>query len=55
MPPRADHLPEEDLRRFDYGEREIAGQVRDERFAALMAFQVERARRYYRSVDRLLP
>lgn len=49
------YLPEEDLRRFNYGEREIAGQVRDARFAALMAFQVERARRYYRSVDRLLP
>ncbi|MGD9857095.1 MAG: phytoene/squalene synthase family protein, partial [Planctomycetaceae bacterium] len=41
------YLPREDLRQFDYSADDLRGSVRDERFRALMRFQVERARRYY--------
>ena len=41
------YLPQEDLRRFDYPEADLARGVVDERFLALMRFQVERAERYY--------
>jgi squalene synthase HpnC len=38
------YLPQEDLRRFGIDESWIAGAVADERWQALMAFQVQRAR-----------
>lgn len=42
------YLPQEDLARFDYSERDIAEQAVDDRFRRLMRFQIERARILYR-------
>ena len=47
------YLPREDLKRFDYGEDEIAAGLRDERFFALMQFEVERTRSYYHRAEEL--
>lgn len=41
------YLPREDLLRFGYGIDDLRQGRRDERFRALMRFQVERARHYY--------
>jgi phytoene synthase len=41
------YLPREDLDRFGYQEEDVLNGVYDERFAALMKFQCERARGYY--------
>lgn len=43
------YLPREDLERFGYSVEELELGKRDERFRALMRFQVERARSYYES------
>jgi phytoene synthase len=49
------YLPQEDLRAFDYSEHDLhAGKI-DEHFAALMAFQAERARAYFDSGAKLFP
>ena len=45
------YLPLEDLARFGYTERDLASGVVDERFARLMRFQIERARRLYEVAD----
>jgi phytoene synthase len=48
------YLPQEDLRRFGYTEEDLrAGRV-DERFLALMRFQVARAEEYYRQSEPLI-
>ena len=45
------YLPAEEMERFGYGEADLfAGRV-DERFAALMRFQIERARQLYRDAE----
>ncbi|MBW3539707.1 MAG: phytoene/squalene synthase family protein [Planctomycetes bacterium] len=49
------YLPREDLERFGYAPADIAAGRRDERFRRLMAFEIERARGYYRSAARLVP
>jgi phytoene synthase len=41
------YLPLEDLRRFGYTEDDLAGGVADDRFRALLRFQVERTRRFF--------
>ncbi len=41
------YLPQEDLRRFGYGENDLAQGVIDERFRALMAFEIGRTRQLY--------
>ncbi len=41
------YLPGEDLDRFSYGREQLLHGERDERFRALMRFQVERARYHY--------
>ncbi len=41
------YLPQEDLRRFNYSERDLTNETMDERFIALMKFQSDRARVYY--------
>ncbi len=46
------YLPREDLDRFGYRVEDLQRGRRDDRFRALMRFQVERARRYY---DAALP
>jgi phytoene synthase len=45
------YLPAEDLRRFGYGEADLLAGVVDERFVALMRFEVERARALYREAE----
>jgi phytoene synthase len=45
------YLPLEDLKRFGYAEEDLALGVVDERFVALMRFEIERARRLYEISD----
>ena len=45
------YLPLEDLKRFGYTEEDLASSVVDERFVALMRFEIERARRLYEVSD----
>ncbi len=45
------YLPLEDLRRFGYAEADLASGVVDERFVALMRFEIERARWLYEIAD----
>lgn len=47
------YLPAEDLDRFGYGPADFRQHVRDDRFHALMEFQVDRARQYYQSAEEL--
>jgi len=47
------YLPREDLERFGYRVDDLALSRYDERFRALMRFQVERARTYYESAEPL--
>jgi 15-cis-phytoene synthase len=48
------YLPQEDLRRFNYGEGELAKETKDERFHALMKFQTDRAIQYYEKASPLV-
>jgi 15-cis-phytoene synthase len=45
------YLPLEDLAHFGYTEQDLASGVVDERFVALMRFEIERARRFYEVAD----
>jgi phytoene synthase len=45
------YLPAEDLQRFGYGEVDLFAEVVDERFFALMRFEIERARALYREAE----
>src|SRR6185437_13868692 len=47
------YLPREDLERFGYTVEDLEQGRRDERFRALMRFQVERARGYYEAAAAL--
>lgn len=49
------YLPEEDLARFGVPAEDLLRGVYNRRFVELMEFEAERARRYYRSAERLLP
>jgi phytoene synthase len=52
------YLPQEDLHRFGYHVEQLRRGEQDERFRALMRFQVERSRHYYeaaRPLSALLP
>jgi 15-cis-phytoene synthase len=49
------YLPEEDLARFGVPAQDVLRGVYNRRFVALMEFESDRARRYYRSAGRLLP
>lgn len=46
------YLPMEDLARFDYTEEDLIKGVIDERWKALMSFQIERARKFYALAER---
>lgn len=46
------YIPQEDLRHFGYTEADIASGVVDERLAALMDFEIRRARGLYAEADR---
>lgn len=41
------YLPAEDLKRFNYTERDLLDEVYDERFVELMRFEAKRVREYY--------
>ncbi len=41
------YIPQEDLQRFGYSEQELLNDVVDERWRALMTFQIQRARGFY--------
>jgi phytoene synthase len=43
------YLPQDDLERFGYSEVDLRNSVQNERFRALMQFEVARARQYYAS------
>jgi phytoene synthase len=45
------YLPLEDLNRFGYAEEDLGRGVVDERFVALMRFEISRARKLYRVAD----
>lgn len=49
------YIPRDELARFGYTEDDIARNVVDERFRALMRFQVERARAFYERSRRGIP
>ncbi len=49
------YLPLEDLARFHYTEADLAAHVHDERFAALMEFEAERAEGYFQEAKASLP
>ncbi len=48
------YIPEEDLWAFDYSAQDLLNRVRDDRFYKLMAFEVLRARCYYKSAVPLM-
>ena len=45
------YLPIEDLHAFDYTEKELLAGVVDDRWKAMMKFQIERAREYYKQAE----
>ncbi|HEY1601438.1 MAG TPA: presqualene diphosphate synthase HpnD [Pirellulales bacterium] len=49
------YLPQEDLRRFEYTRDDLFAGVRDDRFAALMSFEIARAEDFYRRGATLEP
>lgn len=49
------YLPQEDLGKFGCSEEDLRSAVFDDRFRALMRFQMERAREYYAAARNLLP
>ena len=49
------YLPLADLARFQYDERDLFGRVHDGRFMAMMAYQADRAERFYDDAKRFLP
>lgn len=48
------YLPQEDLARFGYGERDLATHVRNDAFRALVAFECARAGEFYAAARRAL-
>jgi 15-cis-phytoene synthase len=45
------YLPLEDLKRFGYSERDLMNGVLDDRWRALMRYQIQRARQYYAAAE----
>jgi phytoene synthase len=43
------YLPQEDMRRFDYTEQDLRRRAIDDRFRALMQFEIDRAQQLYQS------
>ena len=46
------YLPLDDLAAFDYTEQDLLAGVNDERWKAMMAFQIKRARKYYQEAEK---
>ena len=49
------YLPQDELARFGYSEAELLGRTYNDRFLALMEFQAQRSREFYRKAAALLP
>jgi phytoene synthase len=49
------YLPQEDIARFNYSERDLEQRVSDSRFLQLMNFEAARAEAFYAEASRLLP
>ncbi len=49
------YLPQDEMARFGYSEDDLAHGTRNDAFHALMEFQAERSRAFYRSAAALLP
>jgi phytoene synthase len=49
------YLPQDELARFEYSEADLLNAIYDERFLALMQFQAQRSRQFYRRAAALLP
>jgi phytoene synthase len=49
------YLPQDEMVRFGYSEAELLAATHNDRFVALMKFQAERARSYFRAAAMLLP
>ncbi|HEY2710959.1 MAG TPA: phytoene/squalene synthase family protein [Chthoniobacterales bacterium] len=49
------YLPQEDMRRFEYGPEDLAARTYNQRFVRLMQFEAERAHEYFRQATKLLP
>lgn len=47
------YIPSEDLARFNYSKEELVQGVKNDQFAALMRFEVERAKKYYANAEQL--
>lgn len=45
------YLPQEDLQKFNYSERDLFNYVIDERWMALMDYEIKRARHYYAKAE----
>lgn len=49
------YLPQEDLRKFNVSEKQILANELNENFTALMKFQIERAKNFYRKAEKGIP
>ncbi len=49
------YLPQEEIDRFNYSERELRAQTYDDRFIALMEFQAARSRQFFERAAAMLP
>lgn len=49
------YVPLEDLKRFHLGVQDISAMVTDDRWWALMKYEIARARRYFAKADKLIP
>ena len=49
------YLPQEDLERFGYSERDLAAGIYDQRLQRLLDFQIDRAEHFYRHAVKLEP
>ncbi|MEL7409167.1 MAG: phytoene synthase [Cyanobacteria bacterium J06558_2] len=49
------YLPLEDLHAFDYTEQDLIAGVIDDRWKAMMKFQIQRARQYYKKAESGIP
>lgn len=49
------YLPLDDLHRFDYTEADLIAGIVDDRWKAMMKFQIRRARNYYKQAEKGIP
>lgn len=49
------YIPQEDLERFNISEASLLKGIKDEKYVAMMRFQIERARQWYRKAEEGIP